>query len=129
MLRRKWGFTKPKHEPNEHPVLSQLMVTARDYGFVASRVGDGVVLVEGELDIVTAALLETELHDAAAAATGDLTVDLAGISFMDSAGMNVLARIYKVLAAENRSLILQNAKGSVRRALEIGGASVFADMR
>ncbi|MEY2472943.1 MAG: hypothetical protein QOK28_2272 [Actinomycetota bacterium] len=105
------------------------MVTARDYGFVASQVADGVVLVEGELDIVTAALLETELHDAAAAATGDLTVDLAGISFMDSAGMNVLARIYKVLAAENRSLILQNARGSVRRALEIGGASVFADMR
>lgn len=105
------------------------MVTARDYGFVAGRVGDGVVLVEGELDIVTAALLESELRDAAASTAGDLTVDLSGVTFMDSAGMNVLARIYKVLDGDSRSLILQNATGSVRRALEIGGASVFADMR
>jgi anti-anti-sigma factor len=105
------------------------MVTARDYGFVASRVGDGVVLVEGELDILTAALFESELRDVAATTSGDLVVDLAGITFMDSAGMNVLARIYKVLDGDNRSLILENATGSVRRALEIGGASVFADMR
>ena len=105
------------------------MVTARDYGFVASRAGDGVVHVEGELDIVTAALLEAELRDAATSSTADLVVDLSGVSFMDSAGMNVLARIYKVLDGENRALILQNATGSVRRALEIGGASVFADMR
>jgi anti-sigma B factor antagonist len=105
------------------------MVTAREYGFAASRLGDGVVLVEGELDIVTAALLEAELREAVASAPGDLVVDLAGISFMDSAGMNVLARIYKLLDGENRSLILQNAKGSVRRALEIGGASVFAALR
>jgi anti-sigma B factor antagonist len=105
------------------------MVTARDYGFAASRLGDGVVLVEGELDIVTAALLEAELRAAVATASGDLVVDLSGISFMDSAGMNVLARIYKVLDGDNRSLILQNATGPVRRALEIGGASVFADLR
>jgi anti-anti-sigma factor len=105
------------------------MVSARNFGFTASRAGDGAVLVGGELDIVTAALFETELRDATESTTGDLVVDLAGVSFMDSAGMNVLARIYKVLDREQRSLILLNATGSVRTALELGGASVFAELR
>ena len=85
--------------------------------------------VEGELDALTAPLLEAELRDAAASTKGDLVVDLTGITFMDSAGINVLVRIYKVLDVESRSLILQNASSPVRRALEIGGASVFADLR
>jgi anti-sigma B factor antagonist len=104
-------------------------MVARDYGFVVKRVGDGVVHVEGELDALTAALLEAELRDAAATAKGDLVVDLTGITFMDSAGINVLVRIYKVLDVESRKLILQNPASPVRRALEIGGASVFADLR
>ncbi len=105
------------------------MVTARNYGFMASRVGDDVVLVSGELDIVTAELLENELRDAAAHTTEDLVVDLSGVSFMDSAGMNVLARIFKVLDRDDRSLVLRSPTGAVRRALELGGASVFADLR
>ena len=87
------------------------------------------MLVGGELDIVTAALFETELRDATETTTGDLIVDLAGVSFMDSAGMNVLARIFKTLDRDNRSLVLLHATGSVRTALELGGASVFAQLR
>ena len=105
------------------------MVTASDYEFVARRAGDGVVLVSGELDILTAAMLEQELRAAAAETSGDLVVDLGGVSFMDSAGMNVLVRLFKVLDKDDRTLVLRNTTGSVRRVLELGGASVFADLR
>lgn len=104
------------------------MAAASDFEFVARRAGDGVVLVSGELDILTAPLLEAELRDAAVASTDDLVVDLAGVSFMDSAGMNVLVRLYKVLDKDSRALVLRNTTGSVRRVLELGGASVFADL-
>jgi anti-anti-sigma regulatory factor len=43
--------------------------------------------------------------------------------------MNVLVRLYKVLDKANRVLVLRNTTGSVRRVLELGGASVFADLR
>ena len=104
------------------------MAAASDFEFVAQRAGDGVVLVSGEVDILTAPLLEQELRDSAALSGGDLVVDLGEVPFMDSAGMNVLVRLYKVLDKENRTLVLRNPTGPVRRVLELGGASVFADL-
>jgi anti-sigma B factor antagonist len=105
------------------------MVAESDFEFAARRIGDGVVLVSGEVDLLTAPLLEKELRDAAAQTAGDLVVDLSEVSFMDSAGMNVLVRLYTVLDREHRALVLRNTTGSVRRVLELGGASVFADLR
>jgi anti-anti-sigma factor len=106
-----------------------MVAASSDYAFESRNTGDGVVVVSGELDILTAPLLESELRAAAGETSNDLVVDLAGVSFMDSAGMNVLVRLYKVLDKANRVLVLRNTTGSVRRVLELGGASVFADLR
>jgi anti-anti-sigma factor len=65
------------------------------YGF-ERREGDGVVHVEltGELDLTNARELELRLDEAASADTR-LTVDLNGVSFLDSAALHVLFKLVR----------------------------------
>ena len=105
------------------------MVADHYLGFSASELPDGVVKVVGEIDMVTAPLLEDALCASAATSDGNLVVDLSEVPFMDSAGMNVFVRVFKILNGQDRSLTLVNPCQGVRRALEIGGASTFAELR
>jgi anti-sigma B factor antagonist len=89
---------------------------------------EGAVAVHGEVDLLTAPELETHLRAAAGQINGDITIDLSGVTFMDSAGMNVLVRVFKLLDAERRALRLVNACVPVRRALEVGGVATFAQL-
>ena len=57
---------------------------------------DGATLtLSGELDLLTAPILRSRLHEAASGA-GELVVDLSAVTFMDCAGLEPLleARIY-----------------------------------
>ncbi|MEY2399550.1 MAG: anti-sigma factor antagonist [Actinomycetota bacterium] len=94
----------------------------------SATAADGVVVVRGEIDLASAPRFEHALADALEEARGDLVVDLAGVAFMDSAGMNVLVRIFKTLDSEGRTLRLVHPNPSVRRALEIGGVATFASL-
>jgi anti-anti-sigma factor len=49
-----------------------------------------VLEVYGELDVHTAGLLESRIEDAESSSTPRLLVDLSGVDFMASAGLNVL---------------------------------------
>ena len=50
---------------------------------------------------------------------GDLTVDLAAVSFMDAAGLGALIRIQRSQAAAEARLVLANASGAVRRLFSV----------
>lgn len=96
-----------------------------DGGFSAVAQPGGGVIVVGEVDLATAPALQEALETAAAGGEHDVVVDLAGVTFIDSSGMNVFVRCYKPLRAADRALVLRGASPTVRRALEAGGITTF----
>jgi anti-sigma B factor antagonist len=69
------------------------------------RTPHGLVL-SGELDSASAALLDDALRAALLASTGVFVLDLSGLSFMDSGGVNELLRARSLLGREERELAL-----------------------
>jgi anti-anti-sigma factor len=91
-------------------------------GLGVTMVADGegaLVMVEGEIDITTADQLAGELERARAAGSGDVTVDLAGVSFLDSTGIAVLVKAFQALEPAGRRLIVRNPRPAAQKTLEI----------
>ena len=59
--------------------------------------------------------------DLAAAQEGDLVLDLAEVTFIDSAGMRALLIVRENLAATGRALRLANVTPEVKRLLDLVG--------
>jgi anti-sigma B factor antagonist len=84
-------------------------------GLSVRQEGDALVL-SGELDLATASILQSALDGHQG--DGDLTLDLAGLSFMDSTGIKIL--ITAARALEGRGcLILRSPAPPIRRVLEL----------
>jgi anti-sigma B factor antagonist len=95
-----------------------------DHGFRAVVRDDEAVarvVVEGEIDLVTAPLLTQHLDAAARSGRDVVEVDLAGVTFMDVRGVNALVAAHNVLAAGGRTLRLRAASQPVLRTLELCG--------
>ena len=89
--------------------------------------GTRVVVAIGEIDIASAPGLWAALSEAIAAGQDDVVVDLSGVTFIDSQGLSVLLRAYKVLSPEGRRLCLRSPRPQTRKVLEISGvASVLS---
>lgn len=90
---------------------------------VSVRTVDGAVLLTlgGELDHDTAAPLKDAL-DAAAARGGRLLVDMAGLRFCDSTGLNALLHGRLAVQEAGGSLELAGLSGPVARMFRITGA-------
>ncbi|WP_169813934.1 STAS domain-containing protein [Actinomadura kijaniata] len=89
-----------------------------------------VIEVAGELDIATAPILEDELSQATTPVTGRVAVtwvalELSGLSFADSSGLNVLIRWWKRLQAGGGNLLLLHPTGRVASLLAITGLDRF----
>jgi anti-sigma B factor antagonist len=83
-------------------------------------VGDGVVLVKGELDIRTCDELERALGELGD--RGDrLVLDLSELTFCDSTGLAGLVRVHKRAAAAGGSLVLRSPVSRVRHLLTLTG--------
>jgi len=95
-------------------------------GFAARRDGDVVYLV-GEMASDTDAAMASAFADLlGAAAAGDLTLDMTGVRFCDSTGLNHLAGLRRS-AGSDRTITLRGTRPLVRRVLEITGMDeVFA---
>ena len=93
-----------------HPgVMSQLAIERR-------RDGQGVVLVlAGELDTASAPDLEKVLAELEAAGASYITLELADLTFVDSAGASVLIRAKQEADTSGRVLILRHATAQVQR--------------
>jgi anti-sigma B factor antagonist len=83
-----------------------------------------VLVVEGELDLSAAPLLDESLAMAEATDASAIVVDLDRVSFMDSAGVHVLLQ-HSISKANRARLVLTRGSSQVRRLLEVTGVGRY----
>ncbi len=79
-----------------------------------------MILVEGELDMNTAAQLERELEAPLADPESSLLIDLSGCEFIDSTGIALIVRSWQQRDGEGR-FALCGVGNQVERVLDITG--------
>ena len=77
-----------------------------------------VITVAGEVDVASAAELERYVRDYV---HRNVTVDLGGVTFMDSSGITALVRVQRLVMDAGHSLRVTGERPNVRRVLEIAG--------
>lgn len=87
----------------------------------ASQGGHAVVAVYGEVDLYTAPRLQAELAGLVRDGVARVVVDLSGVDFCDSTGMNVLLSAMKRLREQDGSLELAAPRPAVLRILQVTG--------
>ncbi len=95
------------------PTTLELTVTEDDDGVVVSAAG--------ELDLNTAPDLREQLARLVNGGARHVTVDLAGVTFVDSTALSVLVSALKRLRQADGDLALASPNPSVRRVFEITG--------
>jgi anti-sigma B factor antagonist len=81
--------------------------------------GDGVLVLEGELDVGTVAQLDDALANAAAATDGTLTIDASRVDFLDSVGLRSILNVTADLSKVGRAMAIVCTPGPVRRLIEL----------
>ncbi|MGY1753742.1 STAS domain-containing protein [Blastococcus sp. SYSU D01042] len=79
------------------------------------------LVVTGEIDSSTAPALGRSVEGVLADPPGSLTVDLCGVSFLDSAGLSVLATAHRLAREDGVALRVLAASRAVVRPLQITG--------
>ena len=90
------------------------------------KVADGsalTVYISGRIDAVTALELDKNLQ-ATLANVIDLTVDLAGVEYVSSAGLRILLKTQKRMDSQG-SMKIRNIRDNVREVLDMTGFSDF----
>jgi anti-sigma B factor antagonist len=90
--------------------------------------GVAVLMVQGEIDTLTAPLFTAAAHELVAAPDDTLVIDLTGVRFLASSGLAVL--ISAAHRADERGIRLRLvvANRAVRRPLEITGTDQLFDL-
>jgi anti-anti-sigma factor len=84
------------------------------------RDGDVVTIVlHGELDLASAPDLERELKEAEASSPNRVTIDLSGLGFMDSTGLQALLRARERAGSSSYELTLRRGPHQVQRVFEL----------
>jgi anti-anti-sigma factor len=78
-----------------------------------------VYAVAGDLDQASAGPLARRLTSLAEGTVGDLVLDLSGVAFIDSVGLEVLIRLHRDLREDGRRLILGRPAPPVAHLLEL----------
>ena len=81
--------------------------------------GTELVLVEGEVDIATAAKLISVLNSSVADAVKSVVVDLTRVGFMDSTGLALLINANRRLSLRRKGFAVVCPPGPLRRVFEI----------
>jgi anti-sigma B factor antagonist len=77
-----------------------------------------VITLSGELDIASAQMLEATLADACGEGAEQIVLDMAGIDFMDSMGLNAILRGQKLCQERGCELNLTPARRAVQGVLQ-----------
>jgi anti-sigma B factor antagonist len=77
------------------------------------------LVVEGELDMETGPRLRDELERAHAAAPRRLALDLRGVTFFDSTGLQIVLDAEVRCRESGRQLVVRAGDGEPRRVLEL----------
>ena len=100
-------------------------------GRVAIEVSAGrdatTVVIRGELDLVTAPVLDEQLRLAVANKPARLVLDMSGTDFMDCGCSRLIAAARSALPAE-ADLIIRRPSRGVRRVLELTGLDVYCEI-
>ena len=85
--------------------------------------GDGRadLVVAGEIDIATAPLLRSDLHRIIQSGVSEVTIDMAGVDFIDSAGLGVLIGAVGRLRERGGRLVLRHLQPAPRKVIDITG--------
>jgi anti-sigma B factor antagonist len=84
------------------------------------REGDTVVVqLNGELDLASAPDLERELREAEAGNPTRVVIDLSGLAFMDSTGLQALLRTRERANSSSYELTLRRGPHQVQRVFEL----------
>ncbi len=94
--------------------LSAQFVIDRDH-----EPGAIVVTLYGELDLASGPLLEDELHAAETTGKERIVIDLSGLDFMDSVGLEVLIDAQRRSLQNGHQLSLLRGSRSVHRIFEL----------
>jgi anti-sigma B factor antagonist len=87
-----------------------------------SDLGPSVLLAAaGEIDSTSAPVLKDRIEALLDAGVEEITIDLAGVTFLDSAGLCVLAAAYRRSSAEHRRIRVLASSRAVIRPLQITG--------
>jgi anti-sigma B factor antagonist len=87
---------------------------------VAQRDGATTVRISGELDVATRPELEDAIQRARVRPGGRCTLDLRGVSFMDSMGISLLMRLDAAARADGWTLvIIRPAPGPALRVMDL----------
>ena len=78
--------------------------------------------VAGELDIATAPALDDAAARTLNGKQGDFRLDLSGLTFMDSTGLQAILAADKLCEKRGHDLRLTGVKGAVRRLFDLTGA-------
>jgi anti-anti-sigma factor len=70
-----------------------------------------VIVLEGEFDALSAPVTRSEFERLVTEETGDVMVDLGGVTFMDSSGAGALVFLHKRLVGQKRALELVGVSG------------------
>ena len=83
---------------------------------------DGVrVSPHGEIDIATADRLQKRVAEKLAAGALQVTLDLTGVTFMDSTGIRLLVHLTRASHGDGWEFSVVHVPPSVRRVLELSG--------
>jgi anti-anti-sigma factor len=99
------------------------MIGALTCTWTSPRPDTAHVVIVGELEFATAALLPRLVDDRLAAAPGvrDVRLDCDGIGFCDSSGLSALLRVHTVVTGAGRRLHLDNRRPALDRLLALTG--------
>lgn len=82
---------------------------------------NATVGVSGDIDLTSAPRLDDEVTGLIEDSVNSLTIELTGVSFMDSTGLRVLLKASKLLESAGGALVLRGPSAAVRRLLEVSG--------
>jgi anti-sigma B factor antagonist len=100
---------------------SDLLLETKDDGTTAS------VTIHGSLESATADELRQRLHELIDAGHGRLDLDLAGVWFVDGAGVGVLVGALKAQREMGGELIVTATSAPVRSVLKVAGLDELVD--
>lgn len=92
---------------------------------VATHNGTSVLTLCGELDLTLATMVRAQLRPLA----GDITLDCAGLTFMDAAGINLFLEIDQHCVARGAKLTVVSAPRCVTRMLTLTQLDGAFDVR
>lgn len=96
------------------------MTEARPFNVTLTEQAEGVIVrVSGEVDIVTAPVLQRHLDSAIASGRPTVVIDLSATTFLDARGVGALVAARKQITRNGGRLVLRKPPALVRRVLEV----------